>query len=47
MDSKDCILLVLLLIALVAGVVTGCLWLTAHLKPLLHLLLLLFLAASG
>lgn len=47
MSRRDTFLLILLLIAVVAGTVGGCAWLVVHLKPLAHLLLLLFLAASG
>lgn len=45
--NRELITLAVMLILLVAGVVSGGLWLISHLKPLLHLLLLLFLAASG
>lgn len=47
MSRRDTFLLVLLLAALVIGIVGCCAWLVVHLKPLAHLLLLLFLAASG
>lgn len=47
MSRRDTFLLILLLIATVAGAVGCCAWLVVHLKPLAHLLLLLFLAASG
>lgn len=47
MSRRDTFLLILLLIAVVAGAVGCCAWLVVHLKPLAHLLLLLFLAASG
>ena len=47
MSRRDTFLLILLLIAVVAGTVGGCAWLVVHLKPLAHLLLVLFLAASG
>lgn len=47
MERHDMFLLILLLAALVIGIVGGCAWLITHLKPLAHLLLLLFLAASG
>lgn len=47
MSRRDTFLLVLLLAAVIAGTVGGCAWLFVHLKPLLHLLLVLFLAASG
>lgn len=47
MSRRDTFLLTLLLIAVVAGTVGCCAWLVIHLKPLAHLLLLLFLAASG
>ena len=47
MERRDAFLLVLMLIATVAGIVTGCAWLITHLKPVAHLLLILFLAASG
>jgi hypothetical protein len=45
--NRELVPLAVMLILLVAGVVSGGLWLVSHLKPLLHLLLLLFLAASG
>lgn len=45
--NRELVPLAVMLILLVAGVVSGGLWLISHLKPLLHLLLLLFLAASG
>lgn len=45
--NRDTILLVLLLILLLAVVVIGCAWLIVSIKPLLHLLLIVFLAASG
>lgn len=47
MSRRDIFLLILLLIATVAGTVGGCAWLVVHLKPLAHLLLIVFLAASG
>lgn len=47
MERRDVFLLFLLLVALTAGIVGGCVWLVVHLKPLAHLLLVLFLAASG
>ena len=47
MSRRDTFLLILLLAALVIGIVGGCAWLVVHLKPLAHLLLVLFLAASG
>lgn len=47
MSRRDTFLLILLLIALIAGTVGGCAWLVTHLEPLLHLLLIVFLAASG
>lgn len=47
MSRRDTFLLILLLVALTAGIVGGGIWLIVHLKPLAHLLLLLFLAASG
>lgn len=47
MERHDMFLLVLLLAAVIAGTVGCCAWLVVHLKPLAHLLLLLFLAASG
>lgn len=47
MSRRDTFLLILLLIATVSGTVGGCAWLVIHLKPLAHLLLIVFLAASG
>lgn len=47
MERHDMFLLALLLAALVIGIVGGGIWLIIHLKPLAHLLLLLFLIASG
>ena len=47
MGRRDTFLLILLLIAVVAGTVGGCAWLVVHLRPLAHLLLIMFLAASG
>ena len=47
MSRRDTFLLILLLIATVAGIVGGCAWLVVHLKPLAHLLLIMFLAAAG
>lgn len=47
MSRRDTFLLILLLIATVAGTVGGCAWLIVHLKQLIHLLLIVFLAASG
>lgn len=47
MSRRDTFLLILLLIALIAGTVGSCAWLVVHLKPLLHLLLIMFLAAAG
>lgn len=47
MNRRDGFLLILLLIALVVGVVAGCLWLIAHLGSLCGLLLLFFLIAAG
>lgn len=47
MKHRDAFLLALLLAALVIGIVGGGIWLVVHLKPLAHLLLLLFLAAAG
>lgn len=47
MSRRDTFLLILLLIATVAGTVGGCAWLVVHIKPLLHLMLIVFLAASG
>ena len=47
MERHDMFLLALLLSALVIGIVGGGIWLIAHLKPLAHLLLIVFLAASG
>ena len=45
--NRELVPLAVMLILLVAGVVSGGLWLVSHLKPLLHLLLLLFLIAAG
>lgn len=47
MSRRDTFLLILLLAAVIAGTVGGGIWLIIHLKPLAHLLLLLFLIASG
>lgn len=47
MERRDAFLLVLLMAALVIGIVGGGIWLIVHLKPLAHLLLLLFLIATG
>lgn len=47
MSRRDTFLLALLLAALVIVIVGGGIWLIVNLKPLAHLLLLLFLAASG
>ena len=47
MSRRDTFLLALLLVAVVVGIVGGGIWLIVHLKPLAHLLLLLFLIASG
>lgn len=47
MSRRDTFLLILLLAAVIAGTVGCCAWLVIHLRPLAHLLLLLFLAASG
>ena len=47
MEHRDAFLLALLLAALVIGIVGGGIWLIIHLKPLLHLLLIMFLAAAG
>lgn len=47
MSRRDTFLLILLLIATVAGTVGCCAWLVTHLEPLLHLLLIMFLAAAG
>lgn len=47
MSRRDTFLLILLLAALVLGIVGGGIWLIVNLKPLAHLLLLLFLIASG
>lgn len=47
MSSRDTFLLALLLTALVIGIVGGGIWLIVNLKPLTHLLLIVFLAASG
>lgn len=45
--NRDAILLIILLILLVAGIIGGWLWLIINIKVLLHLLLIVFLAASG
>lgn len=47
MSRRDTFLLILLLAALVIGIVGGGIWLVIHLKSLAHLLLIVFLAASG
>ena len=47
MSRRDTFLLILLLAAVVAGTVGCCAWLVVHLRPLAHLLLIMFLAASG
>lgn len=47
MSRRDTFLLILLLIATIAGTVGCCAWLVVHLKPMAHLLLIVFLAASG
>lgn len=47
MSRRDTFLLILLLAAVIAGTVGGGIWLVVHLKPLAHLLLIMFLAASG
>lgn len=47
MSRRDTFLLILLLAALVIGIVGGGIWLIIRLKPLAHLLLIVFLAASG
>lgn len=47
MSRRDTFLLILLLAAVIAGTVGCCAWLVVHLKPLLRLLLIVFLAASG
>lgn len=47
MKRRDMFLLALLLIAVVIGIVGGCLWLVLNLEPLLHLLFLFFLVAAG
>jgi len=47
MERRDVFLLFLLLVALTAGIVGGGIWLIVHLKQLIHLLLIVFLAASG
>lgn len=45
--NRDAILLIILLILLVAGIIGGWLWMIINIKVLLHLLLIMFLAASG
>lgn len=47
MSRRDTFLLILLLAAVIAGTVGGGIWLIVHLKQLIHLLLIVFLAASG
>ena len=47
MNRRDTSLLILLLAAVIAGTVGCCAWLVVHLRPLAHLLLIMFLAASG
>lgn len=47
MERRDVFMLILLLIAAVAGIVGGCVWLVLNLEPLAHLLLLFFLIAAG
>lgn len=47
MSRRDTFLLILLLAAVIAGTVGCCAWLVIHIKPLAHLLLIVFLAASG
>lgn len=47
MSRRDTFLLILLLAALVIGIVGGSIWLVVHLKSLAHLLLIVFLVASG
>lgn len=47
MSRRDTFLLILLLAAVIAGTVGCCAWLVIQLKPLAHLLLIMFLAASG
>lgn len=47
MSRRDTFLLALLLTALVIGIVGGGIWLIVNLKPLTHLLLIVFLSASG
>ena len=47
MSRRDTFLLILLLTAVIAGTVGCCAWLVVHIKPLAHLLLIVFLAASG
>ena len=45
--KREIIPLVLLLAALLSVIVIGCAWIITHLKPVAHLLLIVFLAASG
>ena len=45
--KREIIPLILLLAVLLAVIVIGCAWLIVSIKPLLHLLLIVFLAASG
>ena len=47
MRRRDVLLLAVLLAAVIAGTVGCCAWLVIHLKPVAHLLLIVFLAASG
>lgn len=47
MMNREIVTLILLLAALLSVIVIGCAWIITHLKPVAHLLLILFLAASG
>lgn len=47
MTNREIVTLILLLAVLLAVVVIVCAWLVIHIKPLAHLLLIVFLAASG
>lgn len=47
MMNREIVTLILLLAVLLAVVVIGCAWLIVSIRPLAHLLLIVFLAASG
>ena len=46
MMNREIVTLILLAV-LLAVVVIGCAWLIVNIKPLAHLLIIMFLAASG